>query len=117
MEGLIKAIDQIQEIKKEFWNDLRVTGSDMELNTELEKALRLADFIELALLMCTDALEREESCGAHFREEYQSSEGEAMRNDETCSYVSAWEYQPEGFKLHKEPLEFEWVTPTVRSYK
>ena len=87
------------------------------MNTELEKALRLADFMELGLLMCTDALEREESCGAHFREEFQTNEGEALRDDEGYSYVSAWEYEQGNFKLHKEILEFENVQPTVRSYK
>ena len=87
------------------------------MNTELEKALRLADFIELGILMCTDALQREESCGAHFREEFQTEEGEALRVDEEYSYVSAWEYDKGNFKLHKEPLEFEFVKPTVRSYK
>ncbi|WP_445385744.1 fumarate reductase/succinate dehydrogenase flavoprotein subunit [Robiginitalea sp. IMCC44478] len=115
--GLEKALSQIEEIKASFWKDVKVTGHDRQLNTELEKALRLADFIELGLLMCTDALQREESCGAHFREEYQTADGEAVRKDEAYSYVSAWEYAPEGFKLHKEPLEFEYVQPTVRSYK
>ena len=115
--GLEKALSQIAEIKTSFWKNVKVTGHDRQLNTELEKALRLADFIELGLLMCTDALQREESCGAHFREEYQTADGEAVRKDETYSYVSAWEYAPEGFKLHKELLEFEYVQPTVRSYK
>jgi len=115
-KGLIDAISQIGNIKKEFWSDVKVTGSD-GLNTELEKAYRLADFIELGLLMCKDALQRNESCGAHFREEFQSDEGEAVRVDEKYSYVSAWEYNEGDFKLHKEPLEFEFVEPTVRSYK
>ena len=88
-------------IKKDFWQDVKVTGDATELNTELEKALRLADFIELARLMCTDALQREESCGAHFREEYQTDEGEALRKDDSYSYVSAWEYANEDFVLHK----------------
>ncbi|UJH69129.1 fumarate reductase/succinate dehydrogenase flavoprotein subunit [Allomuricauda sp. SCSIO 65647] len=117
MDGLEKAIAQIQETKNAFWNEVNVTGTDQEMNTELEKALRLADFFELALLMCTDALQREESCGAHFREEYQTSEGEALRNDDAFSYVSAWEYDHGRFKLHKEALTFENVQPTVRSYK
>lgn len=116
-EGLTKAIEQIKTIKKEFWSDVTVTGHDKEMNTELEKALRLADFIELGILMCTDALQREESCGAHFREEYQTKEGEAVRVDKDFSYVSAWEYDHGDFKLHKEPLEFEFVSPSVRSYK
>ncbi|MEM8507863.1 MAG: fumarate reductase/succinate dehydrogenase flavoprotein subunit [Bacteroidota bacterium] len=116
-KGLKKAIGKIQKIKKDFWNDVKVTGGDKELNTELEKALRLADFIELGLLMCTDALQREESCGAHFREEYQTEEGEAVRVDKDYAYVSAWEYDKGSFKLNKEELEFEFVQPTVRSYK
>lgn len=115
--GLEKAINQIQTIRSDFWTDVKVTGSANELNTELEKAYRLADFIELGLLMCTDALNREESCGAHFREEYQTEEGEALRNDEEYAFVSAWEYQDGQFKLHKEHLQFEYVQPTVRSYK
>ena len=116
-EGLKQSLQEIEAIKKAFWEDVKVTGSADGLNTELEKALRLIDFIELASLMCTDALQREESCGAHFREEYQSEEGEAQRNDEEYSYVSAWEYAQDGFQLHKEPLKFDYVKPTVRSYK
>ncbi len=115
--GLEKAIEQIKAIKEEFWNEVKITGSGKELNTELEKGLRLADFIELAILMCTDALQRDESCGAHFREEYQTEEGEAVREDEKFAYVSAWEYVNGDFKLHKEELKFEFVKPTVRSYK
>lgn len=115
--GLEKAISQIKEIRDEFWRDVKVTGNDNEMNTELEKALRLADFIELGILMCTDALEREESCGAHFREEFQTEDGEAVRIDKDYSYVSAWEYGKDDFKLHKEALEFEFVKPSVRSYK
>jgi succinate dehydrogenase / fumarate reductase flavoprotein subunit len=115
--GLEKALGQIKAIRDEFWSSVKVTGSGDELNTELEKALRLADFIELGLLMCTDALQREESCGAHFREEYQTDEGEALRVDEDYSYVSAWEYEGGAFKLHREELHFEYVQPSVRSYK
>jgi succinate dehydrogenase / fumarate reductase flavoprotein subunit len=115
--GLEKALKQITQIKDDFWSDVKVTGGDKEMNTELEKAYRLADFIELALLMCTDALQRDESCGAHFREEFQTHEGEALRVDDEYSYVSAWEYNKGNFKLHKEPLNFEFVNPTVRSYK
>jgi succinate dehydrogenase / fumarate reductase flavoprotein subunit len=92
--GLEKAIEQIKKIKVEFWREVKVTGHSQELNTELEKALRLADFIELGLLMCSDALQREESCGAHFREEYQTVDGEAVRVDDEYAYVSAWEYAP-----------------------
>ncbi len=115
--GLEKAITQIKQIKAAFWKDVKVTGSANEMNPELEKALRLADFMELAMLMCTDALQRNESCGAHFREEYQTEEGEAKRNDADYAYVSVWEYQEADFKLHKEILEFEYIQPTERSYK
>lgn len=115
--GLEKAIKEIKTIKEDFWSNVKVTGGDKELNTELEKALRLADFIELAILMCQDALQREESCGAHFREEYQTPDGEALRDDENFAYVSAWEYNGGDFKLHKEELEFEYVQSSVRSYK
>jgi succinate dehydrogenase / fumarate reductase flavoprotein subunit len=115
--GLKKALKRIDEIKSEFWEDVCVTGSSTEHNGELEKAYRMADFIELAKLMCTDALQREESCGAHFREEFQTDEGEALRRDEDYTYVSAWEYVQGEFNLHKEELEFEKVKPTVRSYK
>ncbi len=116
-KGLQLAIKQIEQIKEEFWNDVNVTGSGDEMNTELEKAYRLADFIELGILMCTDALERNESCGAHFREEFQTKDGEAVRVDDKYAYVSAWEYNQNNFKLHKENLNFEFVKPTVRSYK
>ena len=116
-KGLENAIVQIKKIKDDFWRNVKVTGKDDEMNTELEKALRLADFIELAILMCTDALQRDESCGAHFREEYQTQDGEAVRNDDDFAYVSAWEYHEGAFKLHKENLKFEYVQPTVRSYK
>jgi succinate dehydrogenase / fumarate reductase flavoprotein subunit len=116
-KGLKKALQEIEAIKNEFWREVKVTGRADELNTELEKALRLADFIELASLMCTDALQREESCGAHFREEFQTKDGEAVRVDDKYAYVSAWEYNDKGFQLHKEDLAFEYVQPTVRSYK
>ena len=115
--GLEKAIKDIKNIKEDFWTNVKVTGGDKELNTELEKALRMADFIDLAILMCQDALQREESCGAHFREEYQTPDGEALRDDKNFAYVSAWEYNGGDFKLHKEELEFEYVQPSVRSYK
>lgn len=115
--GLETAIEKIKAIREAFWSDVKVTGTGDGLNTELEKAMRLADFIELGILMCTDALQREESCGAHFREEYQTTDGEALRQDEEYAYVSAWEYRETGFTLHKEPLAFEFVTPSVRSYK
>lgn len=116
-DGLEKAIDQIQTLQSAFWQDVKVTGNANELNPELEKALRLADFIELGLLMCQDALTREESCGAHFREEYQTDDGEALRNDDEFTFVSAWEHQSEQPVLHKESLHFEYIQPSKRSYK
>jgi len=116
-QGLENAMKQIRNIRDAFWSEVKVTGTGDGLNTELEKALRLADFIELGLLMCTDALQREESCGAHFREEYQTDEGEALRRDDAFAYVSAWEYDQGDCILHKEELDFEFVQPTVRSYK
>jgi succinate dehydrogenase / fumarate reductase flavoprotein subunit len=115
--GLEKAIQQIETIHAKFWRDVKVTGHANEMNTELEKALRLSDFIELGILMCKDALQRNESCGAHFREEFQTKDGEAVRVDEDYSYVSAWEYLDGKFKLHKEELIFEFAQPSVRSYK
>lgn len=115
--GLMKAIEDIKALRTSFWSEVKVTGKADGLNTELEKALRLADFIELGILMCTDALQREESCGAHFREEYQTADGEAKRRDAEFAYVSAWEYDAGGFKLHREELTFEYVQPSVRSYK
>ncbi|MEO0330573.1 MAG: fumarate reductase/succinate dehydrogenase flavoprotein subunit [Bacteroidota bacterium] len=117
LAGLEQAIGQIRRIKADFWSEVKVTGHDKEMNTELEKALRLADFIELGLLMCTDALNREESCGAHFREEFQTPDGEAIRVDDVYSFVSAWEYDQENFTHHQEALDFEFIEPTVRSYK
>lgn len=116
-EGLEKAIEEIKSIREDFWRDVKVTGRSDEMNPELEKALRLADFIELGILMCTDALQRNESCGAHFREEFQTEEGEALRSDDEYAYVSAWEYEEGAFKLHKEALHFEYVQPSIRSYK
>ena len=117
-EGLKGAIADIQQLKKDFWSTVRVPGSVDELNTELEKAGRVADFIELGELMCIDALDRDESCGGHFREEYQTEEGEALRDDENFAYVSAWENKGDGtFKLHKEDLKFENIKIAQRSYK
>jgi succinate dehydrogenase / fumarate reductase flavoprotein subunit len=118
-EGLEKALQKIPEIRQEFWENLRVTGNGRELNQVLERAGRVADFLELGELMCRDALEREESCGGHFREEHQTPEGEAKRNDEDFSYVAAWEYSGEGEvpKMHAERLEFEYVRPIQRSYE
>ncbi|MEX0635606.1 MAG: FAD-binding protein, partial [Ferruginibacter sp.] len=117
-EGLKEAIADIQELKKEFWSNVRIPGEVNELNTELDKAGRVADFIELGELMCMDALTRNESCGGHFREESQTADGEALRDDEHFSFVSAWENKGEsGWELHKEQLDFEVVKPTQRSYK
>lgn len=118
-KGLTEAIDRIRGLRDEYWRDVRVLGSGTTLNQSLEKAGRVADFMEFAELLATDALHREESCGGHFREEYQTEEGEAARNDADFSYVGAWEYlgtEQEPI-LHKEPLVFENVKPTTRSYK
>ena len=117
-KGLNEAIEQIQALKKEFWSDVRIPGEVKGMNPELDKAGRVADFIELGELMCKDALERNESCGGHFREEYQTEDGEAKRDDENFSFVSAWQYMGESdWKLNKEELKFEIVKPTQRSYK
>jgi succinate dehydrogenase / fumarate reductase flavoprotein subunit len=117
--GLRKALDQIPELREQFWKDVNVVGESEEINQTLERAGRVADYLELAELMCIDALHREESCGGHFREEYQTSEGEALRRDSEFSYAAAWEYCGDGQqpRLHKEPLEFEYVPPTQRSYQ
>ena len=118
-EGLKYARKRIAELREEYWNDAKVLGEGETLNQSLEKAGRVADFFELAELMCQDALHREESCGGHFREEYQTPDGEALRDDEHFAYVAAWEYCGPGkdAKLHKEELVFEYVHPTQRSYK
>lgn len=117
--GLESAIAKVRELREQYWRDVRVLGGGEEINQSLEKAGRVADFFELAELMCLDALDRNESCGAHFREEYQTPDGEALRDDQHFSYVSAWEYagpeQPP--RLNKEPLTFEYVHPSQRSYK
>lgn len=118
-EGLKKALALIADLKEEFWRDLNIPGPENEVNQELEKAGRVADYLELATLLVTDALSREESCGAHFREEYQTADGEAKRNDEKFAYVAAWEYAGEGNPhiLHREELKFEVVEMKERSYK
>ncbi|MFN3849479.1 MAG: fumarate reductase/succinate dehydrogenase flavoprotein subunit [Spirosomataceae bacterium] len=117
-KGLKEAISEIQALKKEFWSDVRVMGDIDEFNPELDKAGRVADFIELGELMCVDALNRNESCGGHFREEYQTEEGEALRDDENYMYVSAWEYKGESdWELNKEPLVYENIKIAQRSYK
>jgi succinate dehydrogenase / fumarate reductase flavoprotein subunit len=117
-KGLKEAIQEIRQLREEFWKDVRVTGSSNEFNPELEKAGRVADFLELGELMCIDALQRNESCGGHFREESQTEDGEAKRDDDKFSFVAAWEYKSTGsFELHKEELNFDVVHPSQRSYK
>lgn len=116
-QGLQTAIAKIRKLRAEFWSNLKVPGSHDMLNKSLEMAGRVADFIELGELMAIDALQREESCGAHFREEYQTPDGEALRNDEKFSHVAAWAYTGDQPELHKESLEFAFVKPAVRSYK
>ena len=118
-EGLRKALQLIPALRAEFWDDLLVPGTGEELNQELERAGRVADFLELAELMCIDALQREESCGAHFRIEHQTPDGEALRHDDAFAYVAAWEFAGDGKPpvLHKEPLAFENVALATRSYR
>src|ERR1700752_1074589 len=117
-KGLQEAIVEIQQLKKEFWSDVKIPGDINEMNPELDKAGRVADFIELGELMCIDALQRNESCGGHFREESQTAEGEADRKDNEFAYVSAWELKDEHqWELHKEELNFEVAKPSQRSYK
>ncbi|WP_421946342.1 fumarate reductase/succinate dehydrogenase flavoprotein subunit [Phaeodactylibacter xiamenensis] len=118
-EGLESAIEKIRALRADFWENLRVPGTSEHVNTELEKAGRVADYLELAELMCYDALTRDESCGAHFREEFQTAEGEAERRDEEYQFVSVWKYAAADQEpvLHREELEFETIQPSVRSYK
>ena len=118
-EGLEAALEKIKEIRKEFWSNVYIPGKTDDLNVELEKAIRLADFIEVGELMARDALLREESCGGHFREEYQTPDGEALRNDEEFSFASCWKFTGEGKEpeLWKEPLEYEFVKRQQRNYK
>jgi succinate dehydrogenase / fumarate reductase, flavoprotein subunit len=117
-KGLTEAIAEIQALQKEFWTDVRIPGEANEFNPELEKAGRVADFLELGELMCKDALNRDESCGGHFRSEYQTEDGEALRDDEKYAYVAAWEYKgPSAFELHKEELVYENIKIAQRSYK
>jgi succinate dehydrogenase / fumarate reductase flavoprotein subunit len=117
--GLQHALERIPELRERFWREVRVTGEEGDFNQQLERAGRVADFFELAELMCRDALGRNESCGGHFREEYQTPDGEALRNDAECSYAAAWEFRGPGNApaLHKEPLAFDYVKPVQRSYK
>jgi succinate dehydrogenase / fumarate reductase flavoprotein subunit len=118
-QGLQTALEQIPALREEFWKDVRVLGEGEEVNQSLEKAGRVADFLELGELMCLDALERRESCGAHFREEYQTEDGEALRDDAHFCHVAAWEYAGEGRRpiRHVEPLVYEDVPLQTRSYK
>ena len=116
-KGLEEAITKMAELNKDFWQDVVIPGRKDYVNQEIEKAGRVADFLELGQLMARDALEREESCGGHFREEHQTEENEARRNDADFSHVSAWEYGEDKHKLHKESLSFEYVKLATRSYK
>jgi succinate dehydrogenase / fumarate reductase flavoprotein subunit len=116
--GLNRALQLIPALREEFWRDVAVPGSGETFNQELEYAGRVADFLEFAELLCHDALHREESCGAHFREEHQAPDGEPKRDDRRFAHVAAWEYREHGSPmLHKEPLTFEFVQPTTRSYQ
>ena len=117
--GLKKALELIKDLKKEFWSNVYVAGENGEFNQELEKALRLADFLEMGELMALDALNRKESCGGHFREEMQTEDGETKRDDENFMYVAAWEYKGDNVapEMHKEPLNYEFVKPSTRNYK
>jgi succinate dehydrogenase / fumarate reductase flavoprotein subunit len=117
--GLRQAVEEIPRLREEFWRDVAVLGDSESLNQSLERAGRVADFLELGELVCRDALHREESCGGHFREEHQTPEGEALRDDENFRYVAAWEWTGDGSPqaLHKEPLEFDHVHLAQRSYK
>lgn len=118
-QALAEGITQIAALRDEFWQDVNVLGTDADLNSELERAGRIADFLELGELLARDAHHRDESCGGHFREEYQTEDGEAKRDDKKFAYVAAWEFAGDGKSptLHKEPLEFEYVKPSQRSYK
>jgi succinate dehydrogenase / fumarate reductase, flavoprotein subunit len=119
LEGLKKALELIPPLRERFWKNVRVPGGSRDYNQELEKAQQVADFLELGQLMVEDALQREESCGCHFREEFETEEGEPKRDDNRFSFVSGWEFQGEGKtpRLHKEPLSFEYAKQSQRSYK
>ncbi|MBR4433496.1 MAG: fumarate reductase/succinate dehydrogenase flavoprotein subunit, partial [Bacteroidaceae bacterium] len=118
-ESLKEAVKKIEELEKVFYSDLRIPGEANTLNVELEKALRLEDFLEIGKLMAYDGLNREESCGGHFREEYQTPEGEALRRDDLFSYVACWKYEGQGKapELIKEPLDYEYIKVQTRNYK
>jgi succinate dehydrogenase / fumarate reductase flavoprotein subunit len=117
--GLTRALARIPELREQYWAEVAVPGTGEEFNRELEKAGRVADYMELAELICRDALDREESCGGHFREEHQTPEGEAQRDDERFAYVAAWQWggSPGAWTLEKEPLVFENIPLMQRSYK
>ena len=116
--GLRSALDDVRALRAEFWSDLRIAGGADQLNQELERAGRVADYLELAELMCIDALDRDESCGAHFRAEHQTSGGEAVRNDDQWRFTSAWEPGADGVPVRRaEPLEFARVPLRVRDYR
>jgi succinate dehydrogenase / fumarate reductase flavoprotein subunit len=119
-QGLTEAVSEIAQLKEDFYKEVYVPGSNEEMNPELEKALRVADFIELGQLMAMDALQRKESCGGHFREEYQDSEGETLRDDENFAFVGAWEYMGYDISqevLNKEELKYEFIKIAARNYK
>jgi succinate dehydrogenase / fumarate reductase, flavoprotein subunit len=118
-DGLSEALEKIPALRDEFWNNVTIPGSGEAMNPELEKAGRVADFLEFAELLCLDARHREESCGGHFRSEHQTEDGEALRHDDKFTYAAAWEYTGDFAKpnLHKEDLKFEEVHLAVRSYK
>jgi succinate dehydrogenase flavoprotein subunit len=117
--GLKEALERIPALRQEFWENVTVTGENGELNQELEQAGRVADYMEFAELLCLDALTRRESCGGHFRTEFQTDDGEALRDDQNFAFVSAWEFQGDGKPptLHKEPLVYEEMKMSQRSYK
>ena len=116
-KALKEAIEEIKVLREEFWKDVKIPGTLDGMNTELEKAVRVADFLELGELMAKDALHREESCGGHFREEYQTGEGEALRNDKDFTYAAAWEFKDGDYVLHKEDLNYEYIEVKTRNYK
>jgi succinate dehydrogenase / fumarate reductase flavoprotein subunit len=118
-KGLKVVLQKIPTLRQEFWENVTVLGEEANLNQSIEKAGRVADFLEFAELLCLDALTRAESCGGHFREEFQTSDGEALRNDDAYAHVSAWEYQGEDRSplMHKEPLVYEELQMSQRSYK
>ena len=118
-ESLEKAIVELERVRKDFWSNVRVPGEVNDLNIELEKALRLADFIDVGILMAYDALNRKESCGGHFREEYQTPEGEALRDDVEFNYVACWKYtgSDSAPEMIKEPLDYEFIKVETRDYK